>query len=84
MAANEQPKPDNFTVIQKAAIGMFISSATVYEILQKSTDIQKSLGLGYPWFLMGLTIFGLSCAAISGPQILELIEGLKTLLMKKK
>lgn len=81
--ANNTPKPDKISTIQKTAISMFISSAAVYELL-KSSEIQKSLGAGYVPFLMGLTIFGLTCAAISGPQILELLEALKEFMKKKR
>lgn len=83
--ATNTPKPkDKLSSFQRASIGIFISTATVYEVLIKSTELQKSLGAGYPIFLMGLTMFGLTCAAISGPQILDLLVNLKEFLTKKK
>lgn len=81
----ETPKKnDKLTAFQRAAVGMFISCAAVYELLLKSPDLQKAMGIGYPWFLMVLTMFGLSCAAVSGRQIGGLIESIKAFLAKKK
>lgn len=83
--ANNTPKPkDKLSSFQKAAVGIFISTAAVYELLIKSTELQKSLGGGYLTYLSGLTMFGLTCAAFSGPQILELVSSIKEFLSKKK
>lgn len=77
------PKRSTLTDFQKACIGMFISSGAVWQWLIKSPDLQRSLGVGYPWFMMGLTAFGLICAALSGSQIFSIMDSVKGFFSKK-
>ena len=82
MADDKLPKSDKLSTFQKGAIGIFLSTFAVYEVVLKSDEVKQSLGIAYPWFLMALTIFGLSCAAMSGPQVFEVIDAVKKFLTK--
>jgi hypothetical protein len=84
MPENLPSKPDKLALFQKNAFWFSVSFFIVYKFFLKDEDIKQALGVGYPWFLMTVTVVFLTCAGLSGKFLLDFFEKIKAFTSKKE
>lgn len=71
------PTKDNFLDFQKKSVSIFSSCLLVYEALTNIPSLKVALGVSYPWFLMFITMVGLTAASVSGYQLWAFLDRMK-------
>lgn len=83
MSENLPTKPDRLATFQRNAFWFSVSFFIVYKFFLKDEDIKSALGVGYPWFLMAVTVIWITCAGLSGKFLLDFFDKVQSFVKKK-
>lgn len=77
-------RPEKFDVYQKRLIGIVASCFGVYEAVTRVQEFRTALGIGYPYFVMFVTMVGCTAAMFSGWQFINLLNRVRKIKEKEE